>query len=70
MQGIKEIGMNTWKSMKNLYHDESGDILQVGIIMGILAVIAVGALVFMGPKIKAMFDKSGAALGEGKGVGY
>ena len=34
---------------------------------GILAVIAVGALVYMGPKIKAMFDKSGSALDQGKG---
>lgn len=58
------------KKVKGFYKDESGDILQVGIIMGILAVIAVGALVYMGPKIKAMFDKSGSALDQGKGVKY
>jgi Flp pilus assembly pilin Flp len=58
------------KKVKGFYKDESGDILQVGIIMGILAVIAVGALVYMGPKIKAMFDKSGSALDQGKGVNY
>jgi len=58
------------KKAKDLYKDESGDILQVGIVMGILAVIAVGALVYMGPKIKSMFNKSGSALDQGKDVSY
>lgn len=61
---------NLIKKAKGFYKDESGDILQTGIIMGILAVIAVGALVFIGPKIKDMFDKSGAALDQGKSVTY
>lgn len=66
MHSMKEL----INKVKDFYLDESGDILQVGIVMGILAVIAVGALVYIGPKIKAMFDKSGSALDQGKNVSY
>lgn len=52
------------------HKDENGDIMQTGIIMGILAVVAVGALVFLGPKIKAMFDKAGGALDQGNATTY
>jgi Flp pilus assembly pilin Flp len=50
--------------------DERGDILQTGIIVGIFAVLAVGGLMFLAPKIKAMFEKSGAALDNGSGYSY
>lgn len=58
------------KQVKGFYKDESGDILQVGIVMGILAVIAVGALVFLGPKIKSMFSHTGAQLDKAQQVTY
>lgn len=56
--------------VKQFHNDEKGDIVQTGIILGILSVIAVGALVFMGPKIKAMFTKSGNALDQGSAASY
>lgn len=59
-----------YEDLKRFHENEDGDIVQTGIIIGIFAVIAVGALVFLGPKIKAMFDKAGDALDEGAGVGY
>lgn len=59
-----------FKKVKQFHNDENGDIVQTGIILGILSVVAVGALVFMGPKIKAMFTKSGNALDQGNAVGY
>ena len=48
--------------IKKFHNDENGDIVQTGIIIGILATIAVGALVILGPKITALFTKGGAAL--------
>jgi Flp pilus assembly protein, pilin Flp len=61
---------NLIEKIKQFHNDEQGDIVQYGIIIGILAVISVGALVFLSPKIKQMFDKGGAALDEGNGVSY
>jgi len=58
------------KQVVKFHNDENGDITQTGIIMGILAVVAVGALVFIGPKIKAMFTKGGNALDQGEATGY
>ena len=56
--------------IKKFHEDEQGDIVQTGIIIGIMAVISVGALVFLGPKIKSMFDKAGGALDQGNATGY
>jgi len=58
------------KKIKQFHNDEQGDIVQTGIIIGILAVVAVGALVFIGPKIKTMFTKGGDSLDQGASVGY
>lgn len=66
--------MKRLEAIKNeimaFHENEDGDIVQTGIIIGILAVIAVGALIFLQPKIKAMFDKAGDALDEAEGVDY
>ena len=61
---------NVIRMVKQFHQDEKGDIVQTGIIIGILAVVAVGALVFIGPKIKAMFTKGGGALDQGAATGY
>ena len=61
---------NIIKLVKKFHQDENGDIVQTGIIIGILAVVAVGALVFIGPKIKTMFTKGGDALDQGSATGY
>ena len=52
------------------HKNEDGDIVQTGIIVGIMATIAVGALIFLGPKIKQMFDKAGSELDKASGVSY
>lgn len=57
-------------SVKRFHENEDGDIVQTGIITGIFAVIAVGALWFLGPKVKAMFDRAGESLDEGAGYSY
>lgn len=61
---------NIIKKIKQFHNDEQGDIVQTGIIIGILAVVAVGALVFLQPKIKQMFTKGGDALDQGNSVSY
>lgn len=58
------------ENLKRFHENEQGDIVQTGIIIGIFAVIAVGALIFLQPKIKAMFDKAGAELDTAEGVTY
>lgn len=61
---------NIISKIKQFHNDEQGDIVQTGIIIGILAVVAVGALVFLQPKIKQMFTKGGDALDQGNSVSY
>lgn len=56
--------------LKAFWRDESGDLLQTGIIMAIMAVIAVGGLVFLGPKIKSMFTKTGGQLDQATNYSY
>lgn len=56
--------------LKAFWRDESGDLLQNGIIMAIMAVIAVGALMFLGPKIKSMFAKTGSQLDQATNYSY
>lgn len=63
MQELKEVFMNFHK-------DEDGDVVQTGIVIGIFATLAVGAYVFLQPKIKAMFDKGGDALDEAESLEY
>lgn len=61
---------NIMKKVKEFHNDESGDIVQTCLIIGILAVIALGGLKFISPKIKSLFDKGGAALDDGNSVSY
>ena len=57
-------------SIKRFHENEDGDIVQTSIIIGIFAVIAIGALIFLGPKVKAMFDRAGESLDEGAEYSY
>ncbi len=57
-------------NLKRFHNNEDGDIVQTAIIIGVFAVIAIGALVFLGPKVKAMFDRAGESLDEGAGYSY
>ncbi|WP_459195624.1 Flp family type IVb pilin [Wukongibacter baidiensis] len=63
--------------MKNLrenlvafHKDENGDIAQTGIIIAIFAVLALGGMKVLAPKIKAMFTKAEGALDDANGVNY
>lgn len=60
----------TKETLIQLWKDESGDILQNAIIMAILAVVAVGGLMFVAPKIKSLFDKTGGQLDSAGGFSY
>ncbi len=61
---------NAIEDLKRFHNNEDGDIVQTAIIIGIFAVLAIGALVFLGPKVKAMFDRAGESLDEGAGFTY
>ncbi len=41
--------------VKNLYKDESGDIVQTGVIMGILVLLAIAALTILKEPITNLF---------------
>ena len=53
------------KKILQFHNDEDGDIVQTAIIIGIFAVIAIGALQFVGPKVKEMFNRAGESLDDG-----
>lgn len=61
---------NVKSKLKEFHNNEEGDIVQTSIIIGIFAVIAIGALVFLGPKVKAMFTKAGTSLDSGAKYSY
>ena len=61
---------NVKKEIKKFHENESGDIVQTGIILGILAVLAVGALTFLKPYIKGMFEKAADTLDNAGSVSY
>jgi len=49
--------MRTLESIKKLYKDESGDIVQTSVIIGILVVLAVGALTLLRQPITSLFQR-------------
>ncbi|SCG83662.1 hypothetical protein DW1_2096 [Proteiniborus sp. DW1] len=59
-----------FKNIKKFHDNEDGDIVQTGITIGIFAIIAVGALTFLGPKIRVMFNRTGESLDEGASYQY
>ena len=58
------------EGLVDFYRDERGDIVQTAIIVAIMATIAIGGLVFLGPKIKSNFTKTGNELDTGSNFGY
>lgn len=56
--------------LKVFHENENGDIVQTSIIIGVFAVLAIGALTFLGPKIKSMFDQAGKSLDGGAKIKY
>ena len=51
-----------FEKVQAFHKDEKGDVVQTGIIIGLFAAIAVGVLVFLGPRITGMFDSVGDEL--------
>jgi len=54
--------MNKW--FKNMIADEDGQgMVEYGLLVGLIAIVVIGALVFLGPKIAAMFTSAGNQIG-------
>jgi|GEM_PF-3727413 len=64
--------METIKNRIVAFHkdEEGGDIVQTAIIIGVFAIIAIGAITFIGPRVREMFDSAGDALEEGSEYSY
>jgi Flp pilus assembly pilin Flp len=58
------------KIFLKLMRDERGGVTETAIILAIMAVIAIGGLTFLGPKIKDMFTKAGNQLDSGNAYTY
>lgn len=56
--------------IREFHRNDSGDVLQYGILAAVFSVIAVGAYLFLGPKIKNLFDQTGNKLDEANGYSY
>lgn len=56
--------------MKNFFKDESGQgMVEYGLIIALVAIVAIVGLQVLGPKISAMFEKAGKALDGAGGSG-
>lgn len=53
---------NALKELKKFHQDENGDIVQTGVIMGVLAVVALGAMMFLKDPIKRLFTRAGDVI--------
>lgn len=51
------------KQFMQILKDEDGQgMVEYGLILGLIAIVVVGALVLLGPKIKDMFTSANSAL--------
>lgn len=56
--------------MKNFFKDESGQgMVEYGLIIALVAIVAIAALKLLGPKINTMFGKANDALDEAGAAG-
>ncbi len=56
---------NGMKKLIRFLKDENGQgMVEYGLIIGLIAVVVIGALIILGPKIKEMFEGIGKALEE------
>lgn len=60
--------MSTLKTKVMAFHkDEQGDIVQTGIVLGILAVLALGAMMFLRAPIERLFTRAGSEIDNAAG---
>lgn len=51
------------RKLDELKKDETGQgMVEYGLIIGLIAIVVVGALIFLGPKISALFTNAGNKL--------
>lgn len=51
------------RDVKNFLMDEDGQgMVEYGLIIGLVAIVVIGALTILGPKIGGMFNKASGAL--------
>lgn len=56
-------GGNIMRDVKNFLMDEDGQgMVEYGLIIGLVAIVVIGALTILGPKIGGMFNKASGAL--------
>jgi pilus assembly protein Flp/PilA len=56
-------GGNIMRDVKNFLMDEDGQgMVEYGLIIGLVAIVVIGALTLLGPKIGGLFNKAGDAL--------
>lgn len=53
--------------IKNFHQDEQGDIIQTGIVLGIMAVIALGAMMFLRTPIGNLFRRAAGEIDAASG---
>ncbi len=56
--------------MMNFFKDESGQgMVEYGLIIALIAIVVIGALTTLGPKVESIFDSASDALTEAGGGG-
>jgi pilus assembly protein Flp/PilA len=51
------------KNFRTILADEDGQgMVEYGLILGLIAIAAIGALIILGPKIKKIFDSANDAI--------
>lgn len=58
------------KKLITFHKDERGDLVQTGIIIALFAILAVGAIMYLGPKIKNLFSKTGSEIDKASNYSY
>ena len=54
--------------MKKFFKDESGQgMVEYGLIIALIAIVAIGGLTVLGPKVSQLFENASGSLGAGGG---
>lgn len=61
---------NFMLKVKSFHKDDSGDVVQTAILTAVFAVMAIGGYLFLAPKVKNLFSKTGTELDKGSSYSY